>query len=80
MITSIPRQGEPPSFNHNLLRPNAVAVNQTQNINPWRHPTGRDALNASATGDDDAPHHVNDLQHTLAVDDDVAVADEREGP
>ncbi len=29
--------------------------------------------------DDDAPHHIHNLQHAFAVDDDVAVVDEGEG-
>lgn len=57
-----------------------VAVNEAQNIYACLHSLHWDASRAPVNWNDDAPRHVNHLNRSLAVDDDVAVADENEIP
>ena len=65
------------SINHNLLRPNRVAVNQTQHINTRCHPACRDAIYRVSRMDDPS-RRINHLQRPFAIDEDLTVADERE--
>ena len=62
---------------HNLLRLHIIAVDESQNIHPRGHPFGRDVARRVSTNDG-TPHHIHNLQRALAVDDNVAVADEGE--
>ena len=66
---------------HNLLRPHIVTIDKAQHIHARDECGMRNVecgmSNLSAV--QLAPHHVNHLQHSLAVDDDVAVADEGKG-
>lgn len=48
------------SSHDDLLGPNLLPVNQTQNVNARGHFCGRDAMNCVST-DDDAPRRVNNL-------------------
>lgn len=67
------------SFYDNLLCLHVVAADETQHVNARHHLVGRDvACNVCTTND--VSHHVNHLQGACAVDDDVAIADEGEGP
>ena len=62
------------SFHDNLLRFHVVAVDEAH---ARGHPVGRDVARRVST--DDAPRHVDDLQHAFAIDDDLTVAEEGEG-
>ena len=65
------------SSHNNFLHLNITAIHQAQHIHAWGHSAGRDvARNVCAK--DDAPRNIQHLQRAFAVDDDVAVADERE--
>ena len=65
------------SSHDNLLCLHVVAVDEAEHIHARRHPACRDAI-YRVSRQNNAPHHVYDLQGTLAIDDDVAIADESE--
>ena len=63
---------------HNLLRLHIIAIDEAQNIHTRGHPRCRNAPCASVNRNDDTPRHVNHLNRSLAVNDDVVVTDESE--
>ena len=66
-------------FNYNLLRLYSISIDEAQNIDPGCHPAGTDTI-YRVSQNNDASRHVNHLQGSLAVDNDVAVTDKCETP
>ena len=64
-------------FNHYLLCLYIIAVDQSQHVNARGHCACRDGACTVST-EDDASHHVNHLNDTITVDDDLSIVDEGE--
>ena len=69
------------SFNHYLLDSDIVSLYQTEDIHARCHSAGGNGGRMRCVPtNDDAPRDINHLQRALAVDDDVAIADEGKIP